>query len=134
VRLVVTLGISSIVLFLLAIPASALSPCDVYGHKSEECGWFKQVLKERNAQIKDIEKRTGKKLRSVPATRRQKLLPSETQKLGGSSCNEPISFLSDTQSEVTGKWINFLLCLHNQQLIEIEVLKREVSKLQNEVK
>jgi TolA-binding protein len=48
-------------------------------------------------------------------------------------CPEPTSFLSDSQGEITGKYINFLICLHNQQTAKTNDLEKRLRELELQV-
>ena len=49
-------------------------------------------------------------------------------------CATPTSFLSDSQSAVTSKYINFLICLHNEQQEIIAMQSDAIQRLSSEVR
>lgn len=49
-------------------------------------------------------------------------------------CRKPTSFLSDSQSQVTANYINYLICLHNQQNNDMKQLQEYILQLEKRVR
>jgi TolA-binding protein len=48
-------------------------------------------------------------------------------------CPEPTTFLSDSSGELTSKYINFLICLHNEQAVQINELEKRLRELEAQI-
>ncbi len=49
-------------------------------------------------------------------------------------CRKPASFLSDSQSQITSNYINYLICLHNQQNNDMKQLQEYIIQLEKRVR